>query len=222
MNPRDEASAEQRSLLSDLSGIDPSSAAPAPAQAGSASRPRLTSQTIIIAAVLTISAGAIYAMRQYGMGAGMTFEVPAVSYEPDKNLAKLSEGQARILAELAMSTSLVQTAESIEKNPFRLDPDLAAMPLALDDGPITDDAIRRAIEAEKARLARLEMLQRSLGSMRLTGVLMGRVPLARVNEKTLRVGDTIHDFRVVEIREGGVSLEAEGTTFTLALDKDSR
>lgn len=214
---KDEGTEEQRSLLSDLSGADAAAAAPAP----SAPRARPRTQTLLIAAVLASSAGIIYAMRQYGMGAGMTFTTPSVTYEPDKALAKLSEGQVRVLAELALSATLVQGEDSIEKNPFRLDPGSAALPLAQDDIPIDDEGVRRALEAEKARQARVAAAERAFAAMKLSSVLMGRVPLARINEQMLRVGDTISDFRVVEIRAESVRLEAEGELYTLMIDHDS-
>ena len=52
--------------------------------------------------------------------------------------------------------------------------------------------------------------------------MMGRVPLARINDELVRVGDFAGEsFKVVEILPLAVTLEADGKKFTLELAEES-
>lgn len=190
-------------------------AAPAPARAR---RRRFSLQTAVTVLVVVASAAALYGMRRYGMGAGMTFAGVPIDYPLDKP-AHSTADQQRILSTLERRGMVDQVPpEELHKNPFALETGDAAPPPTEvpDDGSA---AARRASEAaEQARAARTAQVEQAFGALRLNSIMMGATPLARIGEELVREGDTVAGlFTVAKILERSVELRADGVTYTLVL-----
>ena len=108
-------------------------------------------------------------------------------------------------------------AEHIDKNPFRLE---RGRPAATETPVVDDSAERAAREAERLRLEaerRLSELNIAFSRLTLNTVMTGgRVPVARINNQIVGVGERVGEhFTVVDITSEGVEMLAEGHTFHL-------
>jgi hypothetical protein len=170
-------------------------------------RRRLKTQNIVIGAVIVLSVGVLYAMRLYGMGAGISFATVPIDYQIDGQSARLTAEQRRILQELQLSGEPIRLAMShIRKNPFQLntrESSVLGPEVPLD--PNADDADLERQEALERQIAQ------AMGNLTLNSVMRGRIPIARVNGKIVKVGDTIDGvFTVKAIHDREVELEAPG------------
>lgn len=170
----------------------------------------INSQAIVVAVVLVVSIGSLMFMRSTGMGAKTTIKAVKLDYEPP-SAAQAAE-QARILAELERSLApLNVTASTVQKNPFTMKED--AKPV--DAAAPQDDSGRNAREREA-------MIKNALAQVTLNGVMDGPVPLARVNGRTVRVGDTVAEvFIVGEIHDRAIDLLVDNMTFTVSMGDGS-
>lgn len=186
-------------------------------------RRRVSLSNIVIALVLTVSAGSLYLMRQQGKGAGMTFQVTKIDYELDK-AGKSDPNHARILAELMRTgTALQIQADKIQKNPFQIE---TGAPPPIPTATLDPDAERRRrTEQERLEMERRERdIATRFAGAELNGVMGGTIPLARINGLTVRVGDTVSEvFTVTEIHadERSVVLTADGVNYTLRMGESS-
>lgn len=203
------------SLLAEMRGGEAVRAEPAaPARTPS----RFTGQTMVLVLILGVSAASLLTMRQMSKRSGIRLETVEVAYTPDENARRRAVDQARIVQFLTESGSPVQVPrESLDKNPFYLGLDNAALPVGLD--PAELEAHRKAELARQEAAAREAQIQSTLASFTLHSVLGGRNPIARVNDFTVRPGDIIADlFTVVAIEGRTVTLECDGKQYTLDLD----
>ncbi len=196
------------SILSDLRGGAAEGAALVDA-APSLGVGKVSVQTLIVVLVVTASVGILFMMRRQAMGAGINLNVAKIDYPLDKAPPAASVEQTRLLSELSRSTSPPQVPpERLQKNPFQLVSLASADALPEPTGP--DAAAMAAAQARAAREERLRQVRTALDNVRVAGVMQGRVPLARINGRTVRVGDQVGEFfTVVEIKERSVVLQAE-------------
>lgn len=195
-------------LLAELSGGD---AAPAAAAPPPRFRRRLKTQNFVIGAVIVVSIGALYAMRLYGMGAGITFQTVPIDYQLEKSAARLTAEQRRILNDLQLSGTPIRIAMGhLRKNPFHLDSEAGEV-IGPRPGPILDPG-DKAAELER-------VIASSFARLELHGVMNGKIPIARINGKTVRVGDTVESTFVIKaIHDRTVELEAtNGKVYALTI-----
>jgi hypothetical protein len=181
-------------------------------------RRRLPAQTLILLLILCVSAGSLSWMRREGTKVGIDFTELKVDYtEPDAEKARTYE---RIMADLArIQTPLDVALTDLGKSPFMLD---SGRPVLTDNGELVNTgpspeeraAAEAAAKAEARRLELIALLQ----SMKLHSVMGGKVPLARIDDQTVRVGDVLGEFAVTGIDGRVVTLEADGHTFTLSME----
>ncbi|MBM4107215.1 MAG: hypothetical protein FJ255_00105 [Phycisphaerae bacterium] len=203
------------SLLAELRGGE--TARPEP---GAAPRKpsRVSGQTLVLVLVLGVSAASLFTMRQMSKRSGIRLETVDVAYVPDENARRRAVDQARIVRFLSESGSPVQVPrESLDKNPFFLGLESTSLPIGAD--PAEVEAHRAAELAREQAAQRQEEIQNHLASFTLHSVLGGRNPIARINDVTVRPGDTLNDlFKVVSIEGRSVTLECDGKSYALDLD----
>ncbi|MBX3390931.1 MAG: hypothetical protein KF691_15890 [Phycisphaeraceae bacterium] len=180
-----------------------------------APRSRFHTQHVIIFSTLALSVALIYGMRRYGMQSGLKFNTADLSYKRDESQHRRAEGFQRVMAELNAMNK--QSTEGVKTNPFKL--------MGAEAGDARNDLTPRDDSAELARRKaeeRTRKLTEELGTLKLGSIMMGRVPLARINDELVRVGDFAGEsFKVVEILPLAVTLEADGKKFTLELADES-
>lgn len=204
---------EASGLLADLRGSGDARSAGSESRVPSASK--VSTQAVVFTIVLAISAGALYLMRRQGMGAGMTFQTVRIDHDFEKPQGTTA-AQQRILDDLARSGSPSQVpVEKLPKNPFALV--VAALAdLPLDD---SDAQSRRASEAARVeREKRQQAIAAALSGLVLNSVMEGPVPVARVNDQIVKIGDVVGEFFMVEgIHGRTIDLGADGKTYTLEM-----
>jgi len=186
---------------------------------------KVSSQTIVLGAVLLGAGALLFGMRQMGMGPKVSLADLKIDYERAEEGADGAARTARVMKELELAAKPVQVkAESLGRNPFRLTK--AAEPTEeLDDSSFAEkaaaDAMAREAEAERKRLAAANSaLEGALADLQLYSIMGGRVPLARINDQTVTIGDVVADrFSVKNIEGRVVTLEAEGREFTLSVEE---
>lgn len=201
--------AQTGSLLADLrGGADGAGDAPL------APKPRrkLPTQHLVTLLVLVAGGGALLAMRQYGMGAGMKFDQGVKIDYVESVARKRTAEQERILVDLERGvTATTPQAADIRKNPFKL----AAGPSPAPAAPAPDAEAARSAEAQKRRA---DELASAAAGVVLNGVMGGDTPLARVDGLIVRVGDKVGElFTVVAIQGRSILLTADGQVFVVQM-----
>jgi hypothetical protein len=167
-------------------------------------RRKVNIQTLVVGLVLVVSALAIYTMRKRGMDGGMRFKSIPMASEIDKVKGNTHGSEAEILRELArIGTQLPQDDQPLQKNPFLLD----------EPADTASAAPQRDTNAE-----RQAMIRDKLGAIKLNSVLDGSHPVARINDRMVKVGDMVDDiFLVAQIHDRTVDFIVDGRTYTLSM-----
>jgi hypothetical protein len=166
---------------------------------------RMPTQGLLLLLILSVSAASLYGMRRYGMKAGFSFETVAVDYkEQDSEKARTYE---RIMADLSrIQNPLDVTLTEFGKSPFMRDSGESR--ITPDSGPIQPGLT----DIERRRAEAVDRLKR----LKLRGIIGN---IARIDEATIRVGDTVDTMFLVTAIDGRtVTFEAYGETFTLTLE----
>jgi hypothetical protein len=153
----------------------------------------------------------IYGMRRYGMQSGLKFDTTEVAYTRDDANHKRAAEFQKLVAQMSAAD---KELPAVDKNPFKL-MGAEAGDATVDAGPVVDDAAEKAkrLAAEREKALETELTELKLGS-----IMMGRVPLARINDELVRVGDMAgENFKIVAIEPQTVTLVADGKKFTLTL-----
>lgn len=202
------------SFLADVRGTAAADGA-APAK----SSRRFSSSYLMAAAMLAISAGALFGMRAYGKKSGLGDSKSMAEIQTVKTDSATMAKTQRVLAELeAHGTPLQIPADAIRRNPFELG---ISKPVAVptDTKNQNRDAEARAKEAAEREARERDLaLAEKLKSLEVTAVIMGSRPVARISGKLYRVGDTvIKTFSILEITERGAKLGFEGKEYDLVI-----
>jgi hypothetical protein len=180
-------------------------------------RRKTYTQHLVVVALLVISGGMLYGMRTYGMRSGISFKEVKVEFTGDSTTAKSASYQ-RIMNDLEQAGKPIQIpGERLKKNPFML---------GAAQSPTDPTANSAELQAKKnEELARIQRerhiadVQTSLSTLQLHSVMDGRVPVARVNDETVRVGSKLAEFFTVTAISGReLELESEGQTYVLSMD----
>lgn len=190
-----------------------------PEQMFAAPRASQRSRQAVVAALLVAGAvGAIFAMRQFGMGPAVSLADIDMDYKPAPSATGLSP--KRVLADLERSRHAVQVpAENITQDPFELD---SAKPAAAE--PVIDHDLARRAELERLRLAReaqQKVLADAFAKLHLQGVMGGSTPMARIDGRVYKIGMTVAErFTLSAIEGREVTLTADDRAFVLTMDKN--
>lgn len=179
---------------------------------------RPSMQIVVLVALIAVAGGALTAMRHLGMGPLSAIAEPVkIDYD---HLKAGNADHKKILADLSASHVEQQVpADQVKKNPFRL-PDLRPA-VAEDDTP--KKPVKDLAAEEAARLAkeRKDRIESALASIKVHTVLSGTVPVARVGDDNVRVGDTLMGlFTVTAIGGRSVDVIVDGQTYTLSIDDE--
>jgi len=180
---------------------------------GHSEQRRSMTGALLIVMVVVIAGGVLYMMRQFGLGSKLQLLDFDIEYPVDGATGPVVQDEAhrRIIDELRRTVVTVQIPlEDVKKNPFelaRLDPDA---------GPSTPE--NALSEIERRQRQREAEISRKLADLKLDSIMGGKIPLARISGKLVRVGDTISDiFRVQTINGRSVELIADGEVYRLAM-----
>jgi hypothetical protein len=196
-------------LLNDMQSPEEMYAAPKPSQ-----RPRQA----VVGVILTLGAiGAIFAMRQVGMGPAVSFADIDIDYKP--NASATGPSPRRVLADLERSRRAIQVpADNITQDPFELSLDRTAEPDEVDPNIAQRAELERLAQLREARTRELD---RAIAELDLQSVMGGSVPIARISGKVYKVGMPVGDhFTVASIDGRQVTLAADDIEFVLTMDNN--
>lgn len=177
-------------------------------------RKSFNTQHVLIVTTLVLSVGMIYGMRRYGMQSGLKFDTTEVSYTRDDATHKRAAEFQKLVAQM---NSAAQELPPVDKNPFKL-MGAEAGDATVANGPVVDEA---AEKAKRLASERAKALDAELAELKVVAIMMGKVPIARINEELVRVGDHAgENFRVAAIEPQAVTLVADGRKFTLQLTEE--
>jgi len=210
-------SAEGARLFVDLGGG--AGAIPVRADLSNASVFRST-YVAVLAFMLILAGGGIFAMRKLGLGVSSGAQVIEISIDSTAAPKVDAHRFTQLMAELEAGDRPVQIDDSkLGRSPFELSVELADVEV---DGPGETEAQRMAREAEQARLRaqaeRAKLIQSTLQTLKLYSVVGGRTPAARINEQIVREGDLVADlFLVKKILARTVILEADDQEYEIGM-----
>jgi hypothetical protein len=177
-------------------------------------RSMVGSQNALLLVVLLAAAGALFAMRFLGMGPKSSlarelgFKMP--QYDVDRPRDTTNSDHKKVIAELSESRISAQVpTELVQRNPFEMEGVIkAAAPKAL-------QVVGESPEERAKRLLAAAILAASK-TLTVNSVLIGAVPVARINGDLVKIGDTVAEyFEVKDIHGRGVVLGADGKTYEL-------
>lgn len=192
-----------------------------------APKKRLPVQLIMIVGLIVVAGGSLVAMRKLGMGpSGASGSEVKIDYDEKGSLASVNH--QKVLDDLTASHIDQQVpTEQVQRNPFKMAESLLGtlkikQPEPPDDGIIKtlkekEEAERRQREIEEHRA----LVQATRDSLKVHSVLGGSMPIARINNETVRVGQKVADmFIVTAIHGRSVDITLDGQTYTISMDGD--
>ncbi|MEX2214153.1 MAG: hypothetical protein WD768_08500 [Phycisphaeraceae bacterium] len=186
--------------------------------------------TLLVVLIMAIAAGSLYAMHLSQVDHTATDEQKRSEARIDQLMAQLSQGADNgtltkqgidamfkdmdsVLGWLNNDRTESQVpVEFTRRNPFAL----------LASKTETPKVGATKVDPEAVRIAALRAkLDTEIRTFKLQSVVPGgRSPVAIVNNKIVQVGAKLGSFTLVEIKDVGVVLEAEGQQFSLSLERD--
>lgn len=177
---------------------------------------RLSHATIFFVVLVAVGLGLLFAMRRIGIS---PLSALAKMKEPDYDLTKagklgVGKDHTKVLADLSESTVKSQVPpDQVQKNPFKMGELAAGEP----EDPTKGETERARKQAEIRR----QQVDSAFANLKLHSLIGGSNPVARINDKAVRIGDTIDDyFSVAAITGRTVKLTCDGREFELNLDDD--
>jgi hypothetical protein len=180
---------------------------------------RISSHLIVTGVVLVASAATLMGMRAYGARSGLTFEAVTTDVSYKEDAGQLAQYD-KIMADLSRVNKPLDVAlEDFGHSPFMVR--MANRPgdtgVSLAGGPGRGDGTTDEQRIAQARVARQNELMNEASRLELHSVLGGSVPVARISDSTVGVGDTIGSFTVAVIEGRSVTLESDGWKFNLTM-----
>jgi hypothetical protein len=177
------------------------------------SKPRTyrPTQPIVLAGLLVVSVGSIFAMRSLaGKAIVESAGTSQVDYTHTIDPARSAQYD-RIMSDLAR----------LEK-PMQLDVDVAAAAAfgekkgsqLVQAGDTESDGAKQSRERKR----RQNELLTKANALVVQSVMGGRRPVARISGETYGVGDEVQGFKILSIENRNVTLEADAFRFTLTME----
>lgn len=167
----------------------------------------------VLVLVALVGGGAIFTMRQFGLGSGFNYDDISIDYPIDAAGTTSGDDYEDVLSDLTNHTLPHVALAELRPKPFQLD-----------GGPEGEKEFESVAQetpeqrAARERAARDAALQREFTKLTLNSVIGGSRPIARISGQAVRPGDVINGmFHIDDIRGRVVYLSAEGRQYTLTM-----
>lgn len=193
--------------------MDLSAAPPKPRKA-------INSGYAVLLGLLAVSGAMLYGMRRVGMSQGwVNAETKEISLPAESPGQTVTAGQVMTLLANLERKPVQVALERLGNNPFDMTP---LLPVAeTKDVKVADDgsAGRGAEEAKRKAQERQQAIRKAYEGLALKSVVDGRIPMARINDKSYKVGDEVAEFFVVKhIAFPRVTLDCQGEEYVLTME----
>lgn len=186
---------------------------------------------MVIVTVIVLAAGGLFAMHRLAKVTAGTGSDTAVDISIEKFLSQLEQGgREGSASDLVKGITTVTTVladdysqlqvplEKVQFNPFAINRD-ATRGSDIDENLGDEAEIRR----RKARDKRREEIERACSRLKLNSVIIGRVPLANISGRIVRLGEPLSidgiDFKVTNIVNDRVKLTAKDEKLNLVVEE---
>jgi len=169
----------------------------------------------VLLLVILVGGGAIMLMRQFGLGAGYTFDTVTIDYPINAAQTSDDDDYEQVITDLTNhDVPHVELAE-LRPRPFEL---RGGEREEEEFTPVAAETEAERLERERRQ--RAATLQREFNKLELNSVIGGSAPIARVSGVAVRPGDVVAGaFTVTRISGRSVELEAEGRTYVLTMGR---
>jgi hypothetical protein len=173
-------------------------------------------QPLVIGLTVIVSAVALMGMRQIGMRSAIAFESDQSEFDFQGD-AQLQTRYERLMADLCNAKDPLDVAlADFGNSPFAMREAIVPLQQAVNTAPLAGESPEAA--AARVAAARKTALLNEAGKLVLHSVMGGKRPLARIDDETVTVGDTVAEyFTVTEISGRSVTITADGESFTLTM-----
>ncbi len=219
-----EVSANEQPISLDLGS---SSANPLETSETVATKRRIPSGVVLLVVVLVVAGGALYAMRLGGSVSKSDTTASAAEIAIAQALATLGANATAPAADGQTAGKPLETTDEVIAR-FANDPtgkqvsldQLSKNPFARAGGAqVTEVGLDEAGPNATPAQQNLRKIRDELSRLQLQTVMNGRVPLAVINGKIVRVGDKFGSFRITAIERMSVVLSAAGKTYHLTMEQ---
>ena len=198
--------------------MDNNNAGKSDVELGSYAMPRKWTprQPLVIGLTVIVSAIALMGTRQIGMRSAIAFEGEQSTFDFQGD-AQLQTRYERLMADLGSAKDPLDVAfADFGNSPFAMREAIAPLQQAVVAKTLAGESPEEA--ARRTSAARKTALLNEAGKLVLHSVMGGKLPLARINDETVTVGDTVAEyFTVAEIEGRNVTITADGEAFTLSM-----
>lgn len=181
-------------------------------------RKKMNESAFVLILIVAVSAGVVLGMRHFGMGPASGAVAAEIDYDLDADRKISVAKYERLIDQLERSVEpvFVPEEELNGRNPFML----LAQQLVTDTGEDASELARKRQEEQerREREQREREMMAAMRALKVQSVIGGRVPLARINDETYRIGDVIDNrFTITSIEGRTVMITADGRAFALSL-----
>ncbi len=167
----------------------------------------------VLVLVALVGGGAIFTMRQFGLGSGFHYDDISIDYPMNAQQVSGGNDYEDVLSDLTNHSLPHVALQELRPKPFELKSEHVEereFEAVIGETP-EERAVRMQAERDSA-------LQREFTKLTLNSVIGGSRPIARISGTAVRPGDIINDVFVVEKITGrNVYLSAEGRQYTLTM-----
>lgn len=210
---REEGRAEATNFFAQIASTDGAGSG-----AGSGGRPM--NGMIILGIVVIVAGAGLVTMRRIGLGTKLELIDLKIDYPIEAGVTGLDH--TRVLAELSATSQVTNQVpvDQVQKNPFLWDPDLIKKGAVTDTGRKTPTGPDPAAEAARIAAENRRKIESKFNTLALNSVMDGRVPVAVISGKMVKVGEELEGMFIVGAirpKDRTVELLADGRTYTLTM-----
>jgi hypothetical protein len=191
---------------------------------------KINSGALVLGLVIVVAVIGLYSMRTLTRATAATGSRSDLEQSIETFLNTISGGRVGVAAGTTnqgaadetvldvLSESYIErqvSLENVQRNPF----------IIFEEKPAEQPAKKPAVDPRiQLRRLRQEAFEQASGRLRLRSVLMGREPLATIDQRVVRIGDTVTampenvEFRVTAIAPDTVTLVAEDAELDLTVE----
>jgi hypothetical protein len=166
---------------------------------GAAATLNRMSSFVLLIVVIGVAGSVLFGMRKLGLGGKLELIDIKIDYplEVDKQVS--SQDHEAILSQLRSSVDVKQVPpDLVQMNPF----EWKEASKLVDRGDEVDLAAQEAARLRREREENMRLVDTAFRRLRLNSVKGGRVPVANISGRLVRIGDRIEEHFVIERIEG--------------------
>ncbi|MEO1129652.1 MAG: hypothetical protein AAFX05_08110 [Planctomycetota bacterium] len=166
---------------------------------GAAATLNRMSSFVLLIVVIGVAGSVLFGMRKLGLGGKLELIDIKIDYPLEVDKQATSQDHQEILSQLRSSVDVKQVPpDLVQMNPF----EWKGASKLVDRGDDVDLAAQEAARLRREREENMRLVDTAFRRLRLNSVKGGRVPVANISGRLVRIGDRIEEHFVIERIEG--------------------